>query len=128
MIVPDDSSLSHIEDTGFVILLKQPLHDIIWNKNYTDMICSQMYTFVEEKILSCISELTASAKLSFTTDTLSDNTSWVSLLSLMCHAVNDQFQWQHFVLCGEPLTDWHTREYLSEIFLKMLGKWKMIPD
>ena len=77
------------------------------------MTCSQMYTFVKKK-LSRISKLTASAKLFFTTDTWSDNTSGVSLLSLMCHAVNDQFQWQNFVLCAESLTDWHTGEYLPE--------------
>lgn len=130
MIVLDDLPFSHVEDCGFQRVMEQasPQYELKQRRFYRDIICEEIYPAVEGKILSIISTLTESSKVSFTTDAWSDNTSGVSLLSLTCHAVDGNFQRQHFVLCAEPLSERHTGEYLSTVFNAMLDKWKVAPD
>ena len=130
MIVLDDLPFSHVEDKGFCRVMAQatPQYELKQRRFYRDIICEDIYPAVESKILAIISSLTESSKVSFTTDAWSDNTSGVSLLSLTCHAIDEHFQRQHFVLCAEPLSERHTGEYLSTVFNTMLDKWNIEGD
>ena len=130
MIILDDLPFSHVEDSGFRRLMEQasPQYELKQRRFYRDIICEEIYPAMEGKVCSIVSPLSESFKVSFTTDAWSDNTSGVSLLSLTCHAIDEHFQRQHFVLCAEPLTERHTGEFLSTVFNSMLEKWKIHPD
>ena len=130
MLVMDDLPFSHVEDIGFVRLMKEavPSYPLRQRKYYRDIICEKMYGCVKAKVSDAISTVKDSTKLAFTTDEWSDTQSGVSLLSLTSHAVDKDFQRQSYVLCAEPLTERHTGVYLSEVFNSLLDKWSLSPD
>lgn len=125
MIVLDDLPFSHVDDLGFRRVINEavPRYDLRHRKFFTEKICTEIHPAVETVVQSHISKLIHHSKLSFTTDAWSDNKSGVSLLSLTCHGIDDNFERRHFVLNAEPLTERHTSEYLSSVFNSMLEKW-----
>ena len=130
MLVMDDLPFTHVEDIGFLRLMKEtsPSYPLRKRKYYRDLICENMYDSVKEKVSDAINCLKTSGGLSFTTDEWSDNESGVSLLSLTCHGISKYFKRESYVLCAEPLSERHTGEYLSEVFNEMLAKWNLCAE
>ena len=124
MIVLDDLPFTHVEDLGFQRLMEEasPQYVLKQRKFYRDLISEEMYSSVVSKIESTVSSLIKTCNRSFTIDEWSDSTSGVSLLSLMYHAIDKNFQRQNFVLNAEPLSERHTGDYLETVFEKMLTK------
>jgi hypothetical protein len=126
MIVMDDLPFSHVEDVGFMRLIGEtsPLYKIKQRHYYENIVYNKMFPSVTEEVQSVLESIKKN-KLSFTTDAWSDTSAGVSLLSLTCHGINDNYERVNLVLAAEPLSERHTGEYLSQKFDEMIQNWKL---
>lgn len=115
MIALDNLPFDHEKDTGLQRLMEKASPQCFKTNSYRDLICEEIYSSVEDKITPIVSSLAQTFKISFTTDEGSDTTSGVPFLSLTCHAINDDFQRQHFVPSSQP----------PSVFKETLNKWNI---
>ena len=115
MLVLDDLPFSHVEDVGFRRLMNEAV------PNYK-LKCRKFLTKIKDRLMCS----TKGSKVSFTTDVWSDTSAGVSLLSLTCYVLIEDFQRENYVLCAKVLDERHTGEYLSSSFDKMLSQWGIL--
>ncbi|XP_022834999.1 zinc finger BED domain-containing protein 4-like [Spodoptera litura] len=122
MLALSDLPFQHVEQLGFRRLMDHivPNYVLKGRKYFTELVCSELYDKVSSKIKNMLQDFD---KVSFTSDIWSDSSSGVSLLSLTCHGITEDFQRKNIVLKANVLEERHTGDYISEIFQSMLNEW-----
>ncbi|XP_030765283.1 zinc finger BED domain-containing protein 4-like [Sitophilus oryzae] len=125
MIALADLPFSFVESLGFERLMKHlcPSYNLKSRQYYTTFICDKLYGKVSQKILELLKSF---EKISFTSDIWSDSCSGVSLLSLTCHGITEEFERKMIVLKAEVFNDGrHTGENIMEKLEGILSTWEI---
>ncbi|GBP54634.1 Zinc finger BED domain-containing protein 4 [Eumeta japonica] len=125
MIALEDLPFSFVESAGFVRLVKHlcPSYNLKSRQYFTSFICDELYDKVSQKILEL---LKAFEKMSFTSDIWSDSCSGVSLLSLTCHGITEDFERKMIVLKASVFNESrHTGENIACKLEGLLSSWEI---
>lgn len=122
MIAVQNLPFNFVEGIGFRRLMQGvvPRYNLKGRKYFTDYISNELYGKVANKITQLIKDFKF---MSFTTDIWSDPAANVSLLSLTCHGISEQFERKCIVLKCETFDDRHTGDVIAEKFGTMLDEW-----
>ena len=86
----DDLPFSHVEDVGFMEVIAEGFQYKIKQRHYYKNLIYNMYPLTKETVLEKFNAL-INSKLSCTMNSWSDTLAGVSLMSLICHAVDSEF-------------------------------------
>ncbi|KAF2896382.1 hypothetical protein ILUMI_09797 [Ignelater luminosus] len=126
MVALEDLPFSFVESVGFVRLMKHlcPSYNLKSRQYFTSFICDKLYGKVSQKILELLKSF---EKLSFTSNIWSDNCSGVSLLSLTCHWITDEFERKMIMLKAEVFNESrHTGENIAYKLEDILSLWEIL--
>lgn len=110
-----------MEGLGFRRLIQElaPKYNFRGRNFFTDFVCNELYIKLAGKVKELIEEYDY---MSFTTNIWTDPSSGVSLLSLTCHGVSENFERSSIVLNCETFDDRHTGDIIAEKFNTMLAE------
>lgn len=123
MIATDILPYSVVEGVGFKRLMAnaEKRYQLKNEKYFRTQLMSEIYSQVVEKIKQLLSEQNAGNCISFTTDCWSGSTE--ALMSLTAHFIDKQWKRVQLVLNVKAMSESHTGEYISQVFLAMLQEW-----
>lgn len=124
MLALQNLPFNFVEGLGFRRLIQElaPKYNFRGRTFFTDFVCNDLYQKLAGKVKELIEEYDY---MSFTTDIWSDPSSGVSLLSLTCHGVSENFDRSSIVLKCETFEDRHTGDIIAEKFNTMLADWNI---
>lgn len=125
MIALEDLPFSFVESAGFVRLVNHlcPSYNIKSRQYFTSFICEELYGKVSKKVLELLKSF---EKMSFTSDIWSDSCSGVSLLSLTCHGITEDFERKMIVLKASVFNESrHTGENIALKLEGLLTSWEI---
>lgn len=123
MICLDDLPFSFVEGLGFVRFVSKalPNYNLKGRKFYAQLVSAHIYESVSKVVSLKIKNM--KHNLSFTIDEWSEISASISLLSLTCHGITEDFKRVKIVLCAKPLFEKKTGEYIAEKFNEMISSW-----
>ncbi|KAF2881124.1 hypothetical protein ILUMI_25035 [Ignelater luminosus] len=125
IVALEDLPFCFVESVGFVRLMKHlcPSCNLKSRQYFTSFICDKLYGKVSQKILELLKSF---EKLSFTSDIWSDNCSGISLLSLTCHGITEEFERKMIVLKAEVFNESrHTGKNIAYKLEDILSLWEI---
>ncbi|XP_072929650.1 zinc finger BED domain-containing protein 4-like [Epargyreus clarus] len=127
MIALQNLPFNFVEGLGFRRLIQElaPKYNFRGRNFFTDFVCNELYTKLAGRVKELIEEYDY---MSFTTDIWTDPSSGVSLLSLTCHGVSENFERSSIVLKCETFDDRHTGDIIAEKFNTMLAEWNILNE
>ena len=123
MIAVDNEPFAIVEHDGFTRLLKllEPCYQLPSSKYFSETLIPEMYEKVKNKVKHSLSNIDY---VSITTDIWS-SVAQDSYISLTCHSITDDFQYQHICLHAAPFNERHTGEHIATMLTGCLESWSL---
>ncbi|KAH9643336.1 hypothetical protein HF086_008823 [Spodoptera exigua] len=127
MIAVQDLPFHFVEGIGFRRLMSaiMPKYNLRGRNFFTNYVCNDLYEKVAAEVKKIIKEF---KHMTFTTDIWTDPSANVSLLSLTCHGINENFERKSIILKCETFEDRHTGDIIAEKYECMLTEWGIARD